>query len=131
MNRMNSIVIQYRNTDNRVLRNKLYKEIRAYYYPKLLSIKQDIAHEYWDYVESVYDEYILQTIERWDPERALFTTALYPWVGAVKRTVLDRYMLKNTREAWKDSYDNITKEDFYSDGSDFTDEIHFSNGFDG
>ena len=104
----------YRVAKSRSERNRLYTLLRAQYYPRIVSIKLDFEKRYWNDIESQYDFYLLQCIDRWDESKCQFSTYLYSWITAVRSTVITSRVKRDRRERWTEECDTITKADFYN-----------------
>jgi len=111
------LVFQYRVETNDRKRNKIFKEICTYYYPKFHSIKLTYPKIYWDDLTQIYYMNVLKAIEQWKGTnkhgiQCHFTSYLYVWCTTkVKSEIFEKYIYKSNRELT--ILDNV---DYYTEG---------------
>lgn len=99
-----NLVFDYRLETNDKKRNKIFKELCSYYYPKFYSIKLTYDKKYWDDLEQIYMINVLKAIDQWkginkNGVQCHFVSYLYMWTTTkVKSEIWEKYIMKDRRE---------------------------------
>jgi len=109
------LVLSYRVETNERKRNKIFIELRNYYYPKFHTIKLTYPKKYWDDMEQIYSIMVLKAIDQWKGTNkngvmCHWTSYAYIWCTTkVKSEIYEKYIMKDKREIsydeWEDNDD--------------------------
>ena len=81
---ISQLAIKYRHTDNRVEKNKLFKEISKKYMPKIKGILRDTPRYDHSEVLQIYYVEILVALDKWNM-KCNFATYMYNYIISVLR----------------------------------------------
>lgn len=104
LDRWDLLVLEYRKEISDRKKDKIFKELCGYYYPKFHSIKLTFPKKYWDDMEQIYMINILKSIEQWKGINSSgnpchWSTYAYIWATTkVKSEIYEKYILKDKRE---------------------------------
>lgn len=114
-------VFEYRTETSDRKRNKIFRELCSYYYPKFFSIKITYPQKYHDDMEQIYMIMVLKSIEQWKGINANGTPChwasyAYVWVTQkVKHEIYEKHISRDRKYKLIDFCELESSNELYTD----------------